>query len=143
MEELRVWNLTCRKTKSTTWHLRVGRVHSHQSLGQGISETGQGVSPKLTPQLLAAQALWPWQVLGAVHLYKVPPERIDATLSLLEAQPEHGQGRHHAQLHLPVSTAGHRAAAVPAGAQGSAEPDIHLQVLASLKGKKPPCIVTG
>lgn len=66
-----------------------------------------------------------------------------ATLSLVEAKPEHGQSSHHVQLHLPVSTAGHRAAAVPAGAQGSAEPDIYLQVLESLRGKKPPCIVTG
>lgn len=54
-------------------HLRVGRVHSHQSLGQGVS-------PKQ-----AAQAPLPWQALGAG-----PPERMTATLSLLETKPEDG-----------------------------------------------------
>lgn len=72
-----------------------------------------------------------------------PPERMTATLSLLEAKPDFGQSSHHVQLHLPVSAKGHRAVAVPAGAQGSAEPGIHLQVLEFLKGKKRPCIVTG
>lgn len=61
-----------------------------------------------------------------------PPERVTATLSLLEAKPGYGQSGHHVQLHLPVSTTGPRAAAVPAGAQGSSEPDIPLQVLEPL-----------
>lgn len=101
-------------------------MHSHQSFGHGVSE----------PPKQAAQALSPWQVLGAGTAG--PPERMTVTLSLLEAKPGYGQSSHHLQLHLPVSTMGHRAAAVPAGAQGSAEPDIHLQVLESLKREKPP-----